>query len=278
MLDYIRPTSLDDALRVLAEGPRTVLAGGTDLYAATGTRGLAGPVLDIAGLADLRGISLSSEGARIGAAVTWAEVLHDPALPPAFDALRQAAVEVGGRQVQVAGTLAGNLCNASPAADGVPPLLALDAEVELASAEGTRRMALADFITGPRRTRREGRELVSAVHVPAAALAGRSRFLKLGARRHLVISIAMVAVRVEVESDRIARVALAVGACGPVACRLPDVEAALVGSPVGEATGRIADADVAAALSPIDDARATAAYRAEAAAELLRKALGEALA
>ena len=136
-------------------------------------------------------------GLRIAACTTWSEI-RDAALPPACDALRAAAAEVGGRQIQNAGTIGGNLCNASPAADGVPPLLALDAAVELASAAGTRRLPLAAFLLGPRRTDRRPGEILTAVLLPEAALAGRSVFLKLGARRHLVISIAMVAVRLDV--------------------------------------------------------------------------------
>jgi CO/xanthine dehydrogenase FAD-binding subunit len=274
MTDYFRPATLDEAVAVLARDAPTVLAGGTDLYAATPRGGLGGPVLDVTGIAEFGDVAEDAAGLRIGAAVTWGRIAR-AALPPALDALRQAAVEVGGRQVQAAGTIAGNLCNASPAADGVPPLLVLDAEVELASAEGRRRVPLAGFVTGPRRTVRGPHEIVTAIHIPRAALAGRSRFLKLGARRHLVISIAMVAVRAEVVDGRIARAALAVGACSAVARRLPGVEAALAGVPVTEAAARIAGADVAAALDAIDDIRATGAYRAGAAAELLRRALGE---
>ena len=108
-------------------------------------------------------------GLRIGACTTWSAI-RDAALPPAFDALRAAAAEVGGGQIQNAGTIGGNLCNASPAADGVPPLLALDAEVELASAAGTRRLPLAAFLRGPRRTDRRPGEMLTAVLIPAAAL------------------------------------------------------------------------------------------------------------
>jgi CO/xanthine dehydrogenase FAD-binding subunit len=277
MTDYFRPATLDEAVAVLAREAPTVLAGGTDLYAATPRRGLGRPVLDVTGIAGLGEIAETADGVRIGAAVTWGQIAR-AALPPAFDALRQAAAEVGGWQVQTAGTIAGNLCNASPAADGVPPLLVLDAEVELASVDGARQVRLADFITGPRRTKRGPHEIVAAIHVPLRATSGRSRFLKLGARRHLVISIAMVAVRAVVTDGRIAEAALAVGACSAVARRLPEVEAALAGAPVAEAAGRIADDAVARALDPIDDVRGTADYRAGAAAELLRRALVEALA
>jgi CO/xanthine dehydrogenase FAD-binding subunit len=134
---------------------------------------------------------------------------------------------------------------------------------------------LARFIEGPRRTARAPDEIVTAIRIPRAALEGRSSFFKLGARRHLVISIAMVAVRAVVEEGRIAHAALAVGACSPAARRLPRVEAALAGLPVADAARAITDAEVRAALSPIDDVRGTADYRSAAAAELLRRALAE---
>lgn len=274
MQAYARPEDLGEALTLLAQAPRTVLAGGTDLFAATQKQRLDGPVLDLTRIAALRGIIHTAEGLRIGACTPWADVARHSG-PPACEALAQAAAEVGGRQIQAAGTVGGNLCNASPAADGVPPLLVLEAEVELAMAGGTRRMPLAAFLTGPRRTALAQGEIVVAVHLPTAALSGRSRFLKLGARRHLVISIAMVAARLVVTDGRVAAAALAVGACGPVACRLPEVESALDGTPVAEAAERIDPAAVAAALSPIDDVRADAGYRAEAAADLLRRAVAD---
>ena len=188
--------------------------------------------------------------------------------------MRRAAAEIGGPQIQNAGTIGGNLCNASPAADGVPPLLVLDAEVELASAAGTRRLPLAAFLAGVRRTARRPDELLTAIHLPAAALTGRSAFRKLGARRYLVISIAMVAARLVVADGRVVSAALAVGACGPVATRLPAVEAAIAGAPAdARLPARIDAAAVAAALAPIDDHRASAGYRAKAATELLRRAV-----
>jgi CO/xanthine dehydrogenase FAD-binding subunit len=263
------------ALEILGAGGWRLLAGGTDLYPGAGTR-LQGPVLDLTGIAELTGISGTGE-LRIGAATTWAAI-GAARLPASLRALQQAARVVGGRQVQVAGTIGGNLCNASPAADGVPPLLAVEAEVELASAGGRRRLGLADFILGPRRTALLPGEALVAVVVPERALAGRSAFVKLGARSHLVISIAMVAARLEVEAGRVAGAMVAVGSCSAVAVRLPAVEAALVGAPVEGVGERIRAADVAAALAPIDDVRATAVYRADAAAELVRRAVAEALA
>ncbi|MCC7321998.1 MAG: FAD binding domain-containing protein, partial [Rubellimicrobium sp.] len=219
-------------------------------------------------------ITTVADGLRIGACVTWA-MLARAGLPPAFDALRQAAREVGGRQIQNAGTIGGNLCNASPAADGVPPLLVLDAVVELAGPDGSRLVPLAEFLTGPRRTALQPGELLTAVRVPRAAMMGRSVFRKLGARRHLVISIASVAVRLVEREGRIADVAVAVGACSAVARRLTAVEGALRDQPLAGAGARVADDLVAAALAPLDDIRASADYRGRAAAEMIRRAVAD---
>jgi len=272
----VRPQTLIEAVTALQAGPVRVLAGGTDLYPGAGAR-LGGPFLDLCGIEGLRGITATSAGLAIGAATTWTDIA-DATLPPALGALQQAALQVGGRQIQNAGTIGGNLCNASPAADGVPPLLAADAEVELVSANGSRRLPLSEFLTGPRQTALRPGELLVAVHVPAAGLAGRSAFLKLGARTHLVISIAMVSARIVLERGRISSAAIAVGSCSAVAQRMPLVEAALVGATPDLAAGRIRPADVAAALAPIDDVRATAAYRLAAAAELVTRAVAAATA
>src|SRR5882724_10901209 len=145
MGEYLRPGGLSEALAALRR-PHTVLAGGTDFYPARVGRAIDEDVLDITAIAALRGISAGTDGWRLGATTTWSELL-DADLPPLFDGLKQAAREVGGRQIQNAGTLAGNLCNASPAADGVPCLLALDAEVEIAGPV-SRRLPLREFITG----------------------------------------------------------------------------------------------------------------------------------
>ncbi|MGB8814829.1 MAG: FAD binding domain-containing protein [Paracoccaceae bacterium] len=269
MPDFTRPTRLADALAMLGAG--RILAGGTDIYPTEAGRAIAGDVIDITGLAELQGISQHAGGVRIGACVSWAEIAAAADLPMA---LRQAARVVGGRQIQNAGTIGGNLCNASPAADGVPPLLVLEAQVELASVRGVRQLALGDFLIGPRKVDLAADEVLVAVHLPT--LRGETRFLKLGARAYLVISIAMVAVRLVVARGVVVEAALAVGACSGVARRLPGVEAGLVGVPVGEL--RILDSDVAAALDPMDDLRGSAGYRAGAAAELLRRAVAEVLA
>lgn len=264
---YLRPHSLEEALSALAR-PHTVLAGGTDFYPARVGQAIDEDVLDIGGIDLLRGITADAAGWRLGATTTWSE-LAEAELPPLFDGLKQAAREVGGRQIQNAGTLAGNICNASPAADGVPCLLALDAEVEIAG-PANRRLPLRQFITGVRRTALAPGELVVAIHVPRPRRHAESAFLKLGARRYLVISIAMAAATLEFSQGRVAAARVAVGACSPVAERLPALEAALVGAPRDRLADRV-DAAQIAPLSPIDDIRGSASYRQDAAITLLRR-------
>lgn len=274
MSSYYRPDTLTEALGVLAGTGAVVAAGCTDLFPATGGPELRGPILDITAIGELRGIARTADGWRIGATTTWAD-LRIARLPAAFDMLKQAAAEVGARQIQNAGTVAGNLCNASPAADGVPPLLALDAEVELIGRAGMRRLPLAEFLVDARQTQRRPDELLTAVHVPARAGSGQSRFLKLGARKYLVISIAMVAVRLEVTNGLISDLAIAVGACSTVAHRLSGVEQGLIGAPVAALDDAVNRARMAVCLSPISDIRADAPYRIEAATELVNRALAD---
>src|SRR5262245_12216043 len=270
MGDYLRPRRLEEALAALSRRP-VLLAGGTDFYPARVGRAVDEDVLDITGIEALRGITADSTGWRLGATTTWSELVEAD-LPPLFAGLKQAAREVGGRQIQNVGTLAGNLCNASPAADSVPCLLALDAEVEIAGRDGRRRLPLSRFITGVRCTALAPGELVVAIHVPRPRRVARSAFLKLGARRYLVISIAMAAATVEVADGRVAAARIAVGACSPVAERLPALEAALLGAPSDRLAERI-DAAHLAPLSPIDDVRGSAAYRRDAVVTLLRRLL-----
>lgn len=269
---FLRPRTLSEAVAALETPGVRILAGGTDFYPALGERPAAGPILDITAVADLSGIAVGTDEIRIAGRTTWSEVIAAP-LPRCFDALKAAAREVGSIQIQNRGTVAGNLCNASPAADGVPPLLALDAEVELVSRAGARRLPLAAFITGNRKTLRRPKEILTAVIVPRS-IDGPSAFLKLGARRYLVISIAMVAAILEEDGHgAVAQARVAVGSCSAVAQRLPELEHALVGAPFASGIGRRVEPHHLAALSPIDDVRATATYRLDAAHRLVARAL-----
>jgi CO/xanthine dehydrogenase FAD-binding subunit len=278
MATYIRARTLDEALQARAAGPLTVLAGGTDVYPARAARvGWGDPtvpdVLDIGAIDDLKGITVAADGTvRIGALTTWSTVATAK-LPPLFDGLRTAAGTVGGRQVQNRGTVAGNLCTASPAGDGIPCLFALDASVEVSRLGGRRTLPVSDFVTGYRRTALADDEIVTAITVPAPLPGETGAFLKLGSRAYLVISIVMVAGTLAVDANgRIARARIAVGACAPVARRLPGLEARLVGLDPAAAAAAMDPSDMAS-LDPIDDVRASGAYRRHAAAALVRDLL-----
>lgn len=277
MMRYVRATSVADAVAAIADGGLEVVAGATDVYPARATAMAEGRptrrgLLDVTGLADLKGIVDAGTHWRMGALTTWREIIAAP-LPPLFDGLKAAAREIGGVQIQTRGTIGGNICTASPAGDSIPCLMALDAEVELAIAGDQRvRVPIGEFQTGYRATEAQARgALVIAVLLPKRA--GRGHFLKLGARRYLVISIAMVSGVFEHDTEgRIVRAAIAVGACSPVAQRLGLLEHALV--------GRLPDPEIVvphhlAGLSPLDDVRASAAYRMSAALTLVRDLITE---
>jgi len=268
---YHSPATLDEAVEALWQSGGEVLAGGTDFYPALGERIPARPIVDITGVTELRGITIDSQSFRIGGCTTWTDVISS-ALPPCFDGLKAAAQEIGSVQIQTRGTVAGNLCNASPAADSVPPLLTLDAEVELRSRVGTRRVRLAEFIVGNRRTLRRPDEILSAVIVPRAFENCSSAFLKLGARRYLVISIAMVGVLLDVTRSQVRNARVAVGSCSVRAQRLTELENDLAGAPLRRIPELVSLKHVHG-LAPIDDVRATGLYRRDAVITLVKRAL-----
>lgn len=270
---YLRPRTIEEALAALAADGPVVLAGGTDFYPARVGRALDEGVIDITAIESLRRIAEAEDHWRIGATATWRDIA-DARLPGMFDGLKLAAREVGGAQIQNTGTIAGNLCHASPAADGVPALLALDARIELRSATATRTLRLSDFVLGNRRTARRGDELVSAILVPRRSTRATGHFLKLGARRYLVISIVMAAGMVDVDGEgRIVTAGVAVGACSEVAQRLPALERALLGQRLEVGLDGLVDAAHVAPLQPLDDVRASADYRLDAALTLTRRLL-----
>jgi CO/xanthine dehydrogenase FAD-binding subunit len=269
---YAKPTTVDEALALLDEGTWRILAGGTDFYPAQGAKPFRDNVLDINGLAALRCIEETESHIVIGARTTWTDLIRHP-LPACFDAVKQAAREIGSAQIQNVASMAGNLCNASPAADGVPALLTLDAEVELRSAAAVRRLALQEFILGNRRTALRPGEMVTAIRLPKTSCAGTSAFVKLGARRYLVISIAMVAARLVLGDGKVLEAAVAVGSCSAVARRLAGVETALCGLPADDGLAAAVLGAPIDELSPIDDVRGSAEYRLEAVREIVARAV-----
>ncbi len=274
-MSYQRPRSLEEALALRAAGDIAVIAGGTDIYPALAAkRGWGDPaqpaMLDISAIPGLAGIEEAESGWRIGCLVTWTRLIH-ASLPPLFDGLKAAAREVGGAQVQNRGTLVGNLCTASPAGDGIPNLMALEARVEIAGPSGLRFTTVGEFLTGYRATGLRTDEIVTALHVPRLDGA-RSGFRKLGARRYLVISIAMAAGVVACAEGRIAEARIAIGACSATAQRLRALEVALRGATPEEAPGLVTAAHLER-LRPISDIRASGEYRRAAALQAVRDLL-----
>lgn len=270
---YFRPKTLLEATQTLTGEHAQILSGGTDFFPALGERRVHGALLDVSGISELKGITREQNHLRIGGCTTWSEICQAQ-LPRCLDALKLAAREVGGIQIQNRGTIAGNLCNASPAADGVPPLLALNAEVDLSSIHGTRRMPLSDFITGNRKTLCRADEILSCVRVPLDLEHAASTFAKLGARRYLVISIAMVAVVLQAAAaGNISHARVAVGSCSAKAQRLTELEHDLIGALARTGIGAIAQERHLSPLAPISDVRATADYRLTAALTLIARAL-----
>jgi CO/xanthine dehydrogenase FAD-binding subunit len=289
MATYLRPKTLLEALSILAHAAVTppadpmdqfaIVAGATDYFPVATTRQAwfqptPENILDISGIQELYGITCS----RIGAMATWTDAIKAD-LPPAFDGLKQASRQVGGVQIQNRGTLAGNLCNASPAADGVPPLMALDAIVEIAKFNlqtkriESRRVALNQFVLGNRKTALARDEMVVAVHIPQVTSAECSVFMKLGARSYLVISIASVAANIVVDANgTITMARIAIGACSASPQRLTVLEQNLIGTKAKDAAHKVA-LHMFASLAPIDDVRATAAYRIQAAQTLVQRTL-----
>ena len=274
------PTSLDDAVSMLAGSPdMLVLAGGTDAMNEVNA-GHRRPqsVLAVNRVAELRSWTYNPEAGtvRIGAAVTYAELMEPP-IADLVPALAEASRTVGSPQIRHAGTLGGNLGTCSPAGDGLPVLAALEAVVHLASSTGERSLPVAEFMVGVKRTARRSDELITAITVPV--LRGYQGYSKVGVRNAMVIALATACVVVDVPTRSLR---LAIGSVGPTIIRCTEAEqyaAAAI-----DFDGSRASADVvaqfgelaAAASRPIDDHRATAAYRRHAigvlAGRLLRRA------
>ena len=269
--------SLNDVLEVLANESVPILAGGTDYFPALGESAVPDKLLDITAVSELRGISEEADGWCIGATTTWTDILNAD-LPKAFDGLKAAAREVGSIQIQNAATIAGNLCNASPAADGVPPLLTLNASVELASSTKRRRLPLTAFLKGSRSTALALDELVVSIHIPKLSNGMRSGFYKLGSRKYLVISIAMVSVTLAAdENGHLSDVRIAVGACSAVASRLEALEEALIGQYIDSDLLSLITPSLFDVLTPIDDVRGSGEYRNVAAQQIVMRLLLETL-
>jgi xanthine dehydrogenase FAD-binding subunit len=245
-------------------------AGGTDLLVRR-RQGLepAGDLICLERVAELRGVGREGGRLRLGAAASFRELLAAPELRSGLPLLARALEVLGSPQVRAMGTLGGNLATASPAGDSLPALYALGAEVELASAAGSRRLPVGEFILGPGRTALEPGEVIAAVLAAPPAGFGRQHYQKVGQRRALAISIASLAALLEVEDGAVRRARLAWGSLGPTVVVSPEAEGLLAGRPLTpEGLAPAAEA-ARRAVAPITDLRASAEHRRALAGNLV---------
>ena len=277
--NYAAPRSLAEALQVLASGPATVLAGGTDLMPQSRSARVrfAPTLLNIQGVAELRGVRRRDGAVEIGALTTIATLRDDPAVRNGAPVLWQACDHFASDQIRNAATIGGNICNASPAGDPLVPLLVLDASVVLASGGAAgiheRRLPLSEFLTGPGRTARRPEELLVEVRIPVPASGWVDRYVKFGTRPALDISTIALALGGTLFDGRLENARLALGAVAPTAIRAHDAERVLAEGPLDRARiDRVVDA-ADAAIHPISDVRASDWYRRELVHNLLRRIL-----
>lgn len=260
-LELYEPPSLTDALAHMRDTPDvTPIAGGTDLYVALNFGTLATRrFVNLWALDELREIRFDGDSLRIGALASYAAICRSPLVRDRLPMLVAAALEIGGLQIQNRGTLGGNIANASPAGDSLPVLLAADAIVVLASAEGQRTVPMAAFYTGYRRSVMRPAELIVAVTV--RPVEGHQWFRKVGTRAAQAISkIVMAGVRASTPR-------LAIGSVAPVPLRLTRTEQALASGASLDDARRVLESEI----SPIDDLRSTADYRRRVAGNLLAR-------
>lgn len=269
------PTTLDEALRVLADDPTIVLAAGcTDLMVRSAEAlHEMDRVIDLLAIPELAGIREidSGSGLEIGATTTFSEIRRSPAIRSAFPALAEAAGWIGGLQIQNRATLGGNLANASPAGDSLPVLLALDASVVIASATGKREIPYSTFHTGYRKTALQPGEILAAVRLPLPAPGTVQAFRKVGTREAQAISKVVVAMVGRVEDGRVADLRLAAGSVAATPIRLRSAEEAVRRMPPGPEAAERAGRAAADAVEPIDDVRSTADYRRFALERVVRR-------
>lgn len=263
-MEVLTPRSLDEALRLRAEHPGAVpIEGGTDVMVELNFDWARPEVLlNLNEVAELKGWSRENGSVRLGAGLTYDEAMQAP-LAQALPALAEASRTVGSPQIRNRGTLGGNLGTASPAGDALPPLLIEDAEVELASVRGTRRMPVRDFLVGPKKNALEPDELIAAVFIEPSGAP--QTFMKIGPRNAMVIAVCSLALSADRERGELRA---SFGSAGPVT--------GLVTAPFDESESfpdRVAEA-----ASPIDDVRGTAQYRRHALRVLTARALDRCLA
>lgn len=275
---FYRPACVEEAVALAQTlGPTTrFIAGGTDLIIQLNRQQQAPEhVIDLTLLRGLNGITEASEEITIGALTTHKQIERHVAFQNTLKALAEAARVIGGHQIRNIATIGGNIANASPAADLLPPLLAFDARLDLVGPDGTRELPLRDFLIGPRRTARIPEEIIRSVRFLKPAYESASVFLKAGRRKAMEISVVSVATQITLDpAKNVCRDArIAIGAAAPTALRIADAEGLLRDSAADDEVFEQAGKLSAAVISPVDDVRASAEYRRILVAALVPRAL-----
>ncbi|HLY47967.1 MAG TPA: FAD binding domain-containing protein [Solirubrobacteraceae bacterium] len=266
--------NLEEAVQQLAGGARAV-AGGTDLVvgARQGKAPLPESLVAIHRLEELRALAEDGDGLRMGALVSHAAIAADPVVRSRYTALADASAIVGSHATRAFGTIGGNLMNASPAMETGGPLLCFGSTVTLRSATGSRGVSLDELFAGPGRTIADAGELLEEVRVPAPAEGTGSAYVRLEYRRQMEIAVVGATAVLRVEDGQVAEARVAITALAPTIRRVPEAEAALVGSDAGGSAVEAAAHAAAAASEPISDVRGSAAYRNAMAEVIGRRAI-----
>jgi len=273
---YFAASTMNEAMKLLGRyGKKAViLAGGTDLVPRINTYGLKPDVLVYVGKLDLDYIKEDKGRLAIGAATPMARIAGSKLVAKKAAALAEAAGQAGTIAVRTAGTIGGNLANASPAADLATPLLAMDADLALVSQKKKRTVALKDFFKGPGQTVLQPGEMIKEISFPVPK--GKTAYVKLGRRKALTLSVVNAAVRLDVNRNKCREARIALGSVAPTPLRCPKAEELLKDQEVSKDLILQCAAEAMAASSPIDDQRATAWYRKKAGAAVVARALAKA--
>jgi len=277
--NVLLPKSMPELLHLVQQPNHKLIAGGTDLLPRLRRNpGTDAPTLiDLSRFVALRFIHQDGQTIEIGALATHHELASSEILLTCAPALAEAAARIGSEQTRARGTLGGNIANASPAADTLPPLLCLNAHVVLTSLDGSRALSLQEFLSGPGKTQQRPDEMISSVCFVLPKHPFGFKFDKLGRRNGMAIAVVSACALLELDaSGLIQTVKLSMGSVAPTALRCPNAEAALVGQLPGKEVFQSAATALQSDIAPISDLRASADYRRHAAGVLLERVLQQA--
>lgn len=275
-MKYLTPASFEDAVAMAAssDGVTRFLAGGTDVLVQL-RADIVTPdtLIDIKKIDGVHDITKNDDGSwTIGIAATGAEMSEHDTLGKEWPGVVEAMDLIGSTQVQGRATLTGNLCNASPAADSVPAMIAAGVTLSVAGPDGSRTIAAEDIPAGPGKTTLAAGEMVTAVHLPARGVGGGDAYLRFIPRTEMDIAVVGCGVNLRVEGDTITQTRVALGAVAPTALLVPDAGAALIGSTLDDAALEALAEAASAACNPIDDKRGTIEFRTKIAGVLAKRA------